>query len=30
MIDTFAPLSLADAARACDDAGYPWTWAGTA
>jgi homogentisate 1,2-dioxygenase len=28
MIDTFAPLLLADGARACDDAAYPWTWAG--
>jgi homogentisate 1,2-dioxygenase len=27
MIDTFDPLLLADGARACDDAGYPWTWA---
>ncbi len=29
MIDTFAPLALADAARDCEDADYPWTWAGT-
>jgi homogentisate 1,2-dioxygenase len=28
MVDTFAPLAMADAARACDDADYPWTWAG--
>ena len=28
MVDTFAPLQLADAARACDDPSYPWTWAG--
>jgi homogentisate 1,2-dioxygenase len=27
MIDTFAPLQLADGARACDDPDYPWTWA---
>lgn len=27
MIDTFAPLSLGAAARACDDPDYPWTWA---
>jgi homogentisate 1,2-dioxygenase len=27
MIDTFAPLALADGARACDDNGYPWSWA---
>jgi homogentisate 1,2-dioxygenase len=27
MVDTFAPLALADAARACDDPDYPWTWA---
>ncbi len=30
MIDTFAPLSLGDGARACDDPDYPWTWAGSA
>jgi homogentisate 1,2-dioxygenase len=27
MIDTFAPLQLAEGARACDDPDYPWTWA---
>ncbi|HEX6421429.1 MAG TPA: homogentisate 1,2-dioxygenase [Acidimicrobiales bacterium] len=27
MVDTFAPLALAPAAHACEDAGYPWTWA---
>ncbi len=27
MVDTFRPLQLADAARACADDGYPWTWA---
>lgn len=27
MIDTFAPLALADDARACEDRDYPWTWA---
>ena len=27
MVDTFAPLRLAGAARACDDPDYPWTWA---
>ena len=26
MIDTFAPLSLGPAARACDDPDYPWSW----
>ncbi len=28
MIDTFRPLQLAAAARACDDAAYPWSWQG--
>jgi homogentisate 1,2-dioxygenase len=27
MIDTFRPLSLGPAALACEDPGYPWTWA---
>jgi homogentisate 1,2-dioxygenase len=27
MVDTFAPLALADSARACDDPDYAWTWA---
>ena len=27
MVDTFAPLRLAEAARDCDDPDYPWTWA---
>jgi homogentisate 1,2-dioxygenase len=27
MIDTFRPLLLADAARECEDADYPWSWA---
>ena len=27
MVDTFAPLALAHDARACDDPGYPWSWA---
>ena len=27
MVDTFRPLQLADGARACEDANYPWTWA---
>jgi homogentisate 1,2-dioxygenase len=30
MVDTFRPLDLADAAFACEDEGYPWTWAGRA
>jgi homogentisate 1,2-dioxygenase len=28
MVDTFRPLELADAAFACEDQAYPWTWAG--
>ena len=28
MVDTFRPLNLAEAALACEDPGYPWTWAG--
>ncbi|MEP6696788.1 MAG: homogentisate 1,2-dioxygenase [Pseudonocardiales bacterium] len=27
MVDTFRPLALGPAALACEDAGYPWTWA---
>ncbi|WP_405429198.1 homogentisate 1,2-dioxygenase [Micromonospora sp. NBC_00617] len=27
MVDTFRPLELCDAARACEDEGYAWTWA---
>jgi homogentisate 1,2-dioxygenase len=27
MIDTFAPLALAGAARGCEDPDYAWTWA---
>ncbi|PZS26181.1 MAG: homogentisate 1,2-dioxygenase [Pseudonocardiales bacterium] len=27
MIDTFRPLGLGPAALACEDTGYPWTWA---
>lgn len=27
MLDTFRPLLLAPAARACEDAGYAWSWA---
>ncbi|TQN30947.1 homogentisate 1,2-dioxygenase [Haloactinospora alba] len=27
MIDTFRPLRLGDAGRACEDASYAWTWA---
>jgi len=30
MVDTFRPLELADAAFACEDESYPWTWAGAA
>jgi homogentisate 1,2-dioxygenase len=30
MLDTFDPLSLADGARACDDADYAWSWAQSA
>ncbi len=26
MIDTFRPLDLGEAALACEDPGYPWTW----
>ena len=28
MVDTFRPLELGDAALACEDSGYAWTWAG--
>ena len=27
MVDTFRPLDLGDAAIACEDAAYAWTWA---
>ncbi|NYG58827.1 homogentisate 1,2-dioxygenase [Nocardioides daedukensis] len=27
MVDTFAPLELGEAAIACEDEGYAWTWA---
>lgn len=27
MVDTFAPLRLTDAALACEDPTYPWSWA---
>jgi homogentisate 1,2-dioxygenase len=30
MIDTFAPLALAGAARECEDPDYAWTWAAAA
>jgi len=28
MVDTFAPLDLGEAAEACEDPGYAWTWSG--
>jgi homogentisate 1,2-dioxygenase len=28
MVDTFRPLELGEAARACEDPGYAWSWAG--
>nr|WP_197983455.1 homogentisate 1,2-dioxygenase domain-containing protein [Aeromicrobium sp. CFBP 8757] len=28
MVDTFRPLELGEGARACEDDGYAWTWAG--
>ncbi len=28
MVDTFKPLELGEAARACEDPAYAWTWAG--
>jgi homogentisate 1,2-dioxygenase len=28
MVDTFRPLDLAEAAFTCEDATYPWSWAG--
>jgi homogentisate 1,2-dioxygenase len=28
MVDTFHPLDLTEAAQACEDPGYPWTWSG--
>ncbi|MDQ1684068.1 MAG: homogentisate 1,2-dioxygenase, partial [Frankiaceae bacterium] len=27
MIDTFRPLLIGEAATACEDTGYAWTWA---
>jgi homogentisate 1,2-dioxygenase len=30
MVDTFRPLLLGEAAEACDDSDYPWSWAATA
>ncbi|SDD20269.1 homogentisate 1,2-dioxygenase [Auraticoccus monumenti] len=30
MVDTFAPLELGEAALACEDPGYPWSWAADA
>ncbi len=29
MVDTFRPLLLGEAARACEDEAYPWSWAQT-
>ncbi len=29
MVDTFRPLDLCEAALACEDTGYAWSWAGT-
>jgi homogentisate 1,2-dioxygenase len=29
MVDTFRPLLLGEAAEACDDPDYPWSWAAT-
>jgi homogentisate 1,2-dioxygenase len=28
MVDTFRPLSIGEAAFACEDTSYPWSWAG--
>jgi homogentisate 1,2-dioxygenase len=28
MVDTFRPLELGEAGRACEDLGYAWTWSG--
>jgi homogentisate 1,2-dioxygenase len=28
MVDTFRPLQIGDAARACEDPAYPWLWSG--
>ena len=28
MVDTFRPLEIGAAARACEDRAYPWTWSG--
>ncbi len=28
MVDTFRPLAIGAAARACEDPAYPWTWSG--
>jgi homogentisate 1,2-dioxygenase len=30
MVDTFRPLDLAEAAFACEDGSYPWSWSGGA
>jgi homogentisate 1,2-dioxygenase len=30
MVDTFRPLDLCEAALACEDSGYAWTWSGRA
>jgi homogentisate 1,2-dioxygenase len=27
MVDTFRPLELGEAAEACEDPAYAWTWA---
>jgi homogentisate 1,2-dioxygenase len=27
-VDTFRPLELGDAALACEDTSYAWTWSG--
>ncbi len=28
MVDTFRPLEIGEGARACEDAGYAWSWSG--
>jgi homogentisate 1,2-dioxygenase len=28
MVDTFRPLDLGEAGRACDDGVYQWSWGG--
>jgi homogentisate 1,2-dioxygenase len=28
MVDTFRPLQIGEGGRACEDAGYAWTWSG--